>query len=331
MAVSLQQIADSLHLSKTTISWVLSGKGEEKGVSEQTIRLVRDYAKQIGYQPNLVARSLSLGYTQTIGLIIPSIGDTFYAQMAQAIEARASLQNFTLMVCSSERSEEKENELIQTLRSQRVAGLAIASAAKTSRNIQPLLNDRYPFVLIDRFIPDIETNYVIINNYDVSYNLTSWLGKSGCKRIVLLTTEMHLQVMKIRKEGYLRALSDYDNSGVIVEIDRDDCQADVYRKLDRLFDEYNDVDGFYFSTHYLALECIRYFIRKNINYSKLYRMACLHTTTALDLIAPRMLCSLMPIHEMGTEAVDILLSNIQHKTVQPFQKRTLVCTDKCIG
>lgn len=325
MAISLQYIADHLNLSKTTVSWVLSGKGAEKGVSKQTIQLVQEYAKAVGYQPNLIARSLSVGYTQTIGLIIPAIGDTFYAQMAHAIESRANSYNFTLMVCSSERDEAKEKELIQTLRSQYVAGLVIASASNTAKNILPLIKDHYPFVLIDRFIPEIETNYVIVDNSQACHKLTCQLANLGCKKIVFITTETHLQVMDMRIKGYLQASQETQNTPCILEVNRTDYIQDLHQKLTSLLKEQKDIDGFFFSTHYLAIECIRYFIQNNIDYNKCYKMACFHTTTALDLLAPDLIYSLMPINQMGVESVDTLLSNIQKKKEQPIQQKILPC------
>ena len=77
MKTSLKDIAETLKLSKTTISWVLSGKGDEKGISLATQEKVFQCAKQLNYQPNLLARSLNTGISGTIGLIIPDITDSF--------------------------------------------------------------------------------------------------------------------------------------------------------------------------------------------------------------------------------------------------------------
>ena len=89
MKVSIKDIAQALNLSKATVSWILSA-GPAKGFSDTTIKRVKDYAESVNYRPNLLARSLSLGTTNTIGLIIPFIGDTFYAQLVQAIESEAA-------------------------------------------------------------------------------------------------------------------------------------------------------------------------------------------------------------------------------------------------
>ncbi|MDR1632161.1 MAG: LacI family DNA-binding transcriptional regulator, partial [Dysgonamonadaceae bacterium] len=84
MNISLKDIADQLHLSKTTVSWVLSGKGNEKGISMPTQEKIFEYAKKTNYQPNLLARSLNTGKTGVIGLILPDI-DSFYSEIAKEV------------------------------------------------------------------------------------------------------------------------------------------------------------------------------------------------------------------------------------------------------
>ena len=80
MKAALGEGRNAKRLSKATVSWILSGQGPAKGFSDATIKRVKEYAESVNYRPNLLARSLSLGTTNTIGLIIPFIGDTINAQ-----------------------------------------------------------------------------------------------------------------------------------------------------------------------------------------------------------------------------------------------------------
>lgn len=316
MKVSLKDIAQALNLSKATISWILSGQGEAKGFSEATIKRVKEYADSVNYRPNQVARSLSLGTSNTLGLIIPFIGDTFYAQLAQSVETEAARNNYALFVCSSEGDGDKEYRLIQMLKSKQVDGIIIAPTKVSRKGIDLLAKDSLPFVLVDRYYPNVPTNYVIVNNCQSCYDLVYHIGKKGAKKIVLLTTDVHLYVMKQRIEGYRKALKDLNlptDLSLEVFVDRQNYKVDIIDKLDYLFSEIPDVDGFFFSTHYLALEAIRYFIERNIDYRNKFQMGCFHETIALDILAPQMSISRMPIHEMGVESVKILLENIQEK------------------
>lgn len=316
MKVSLKDIAQALNLSKATISWILSGQGEAKGFSEATIKRVKEYADSVNYRPNQVARSLSLGTSNTLGLIIPFIGDTFYAQLAQSVETEAARNNYALFVCSSEGDGDKEYRLIQMLKSKQVDGIIIAPTKVSRKGIDLLAKDSLPFVLVDRYYPNVPTNYVIVNNCQSCYDLVYHIGKKGAKKIVLLTTDVHLYVMKQRIEGYRKALKDLNLSNDLsleIFVDRQNYKIDIVDKLDYLFSELPDVDGFFFSTHYLALEAIRYFIEQDIDYKNKFLMGCFHETASLDILAPRMSISRMPIHEMGVESVKILLENIQEK------------------
>lgn len=319
MKVSLKDIAQALNLSKATISWILSGQGEAKGFSEATIKRVKEYADSVNYRPNQVARSLSLGTSNTLGLIIPFIGDTFYAQLAQSVETEAARNNYALFVCSSEGDGDKEYKLIQMLKSKQVDGIIVAPTKVSRKGIDLLTKDSLPFVLVDRYYPNIATNYVIVNNCQSSYDLVYHIGKKGAKKIVLLTTDVHLYVMKQRIEGYRKALRDLNLSNDLsleVFVDRQNYKIDIVDKLDYLFSELSDVDGFFFSTHYLALEAIRYFIERNIDYKNKFQMGSFHEMTSLDILAPRMSISRIPIHEMGVESVKILLENIQDKEAE---------------
>lgn len=320
MNVSIKDIAQALKLSKATVSWILSGQGPAKGFSEATIKRVKEYADSVNYRPNLLARSLSLGTTNTIGLIIPFIGDTFYAQLVQAIEQEAVKNKYVLIVCSSEGDGDKEYELVKMLRSKQVDGIIIAPTKISKKGVNLLLKDHFPFVLVDRYFPNVDSNYVIVNNSECCYDLVYHLGKKGARKIALITTDVHLYVMKQRIDGYRKALADLkvkNDLDLEVFVERQTYKTDITDKLDCLFDEVPDVDGFFFSTHYLALEAIRYFIDHKIDYHTRFHMGCFHETIALDILSPEMSITRMPIPEMGAQAIRMLLENIRDKDFKP--------------
>lgn len=313
MVASIRSIAEDLGLSKATVSWILSGKGEERGFSAATISQVKAYAKKVGYRPNLIARSLSKGYTKIIALIIPSISDPFYSQMAQGVEARVAEAGYVTILGSSEGDGKKEKQLIQTLRAQQVAGIIIAPTNTSDSVIEDMLKDHFPFVLIDRYSPSLHSNYVISDNEESSYKLVSHLCKSGCRKIALITTDTHLFIMNMRQSGYFKALSENGlpaDMQFVKEVCRANYSDDIIKKLDALFSEVKDIDAMFFTTHYLAEESIRYFVSKGIDYKKKFKLATMHSTKALEILDPKMSMAVIPIEKMGSIAVDILIKNI---------------------
>lgn len=325
MNVSIKDIANALNLSKATVSWILSGQGEKKGFSEKTIKRVKEYAESVNYRPNLVARSLSLGFSKTLGLVIPFLRDSYYAQMAYYIEKEAAKQGYLLIVCSSEGDGNKEYELLYTLVSKRVDGVIMAPTKTEVKGIEYLQKLEVPFVLVDRYYQHIETNYVIVDNFGSAYELVQSLIRKGSRKIAALVSDAHLFVMKQRVEGYRTALHDAgieDCFALEVFVDRLTYKEDVYEKLDCLFQEIPDVDGFFFTTHYLAMETIRYLVNKGVNYQR-FAMGVFHTMDGLEVLAPEMCATMFPIEKMGQEAVNILLENIREGKGFVLQNKVL--------
>lgn len=334
MSVSIKDIANALNLSKATVSWILSGQGKSKGFSENTIKRVKEYAESVNYRPNLVARSLSLGFSKTLGLVIPFLRDSYYAHMAYYIEKEAAKKGYSLIVCSSEGDGNKESELIYTLIAKRVDGLIIAPTKTEVKGIKYLQKLDIPFVLVDRYYQNMETNYVIVDNFGSAYELVGTLVNKGAKKIAALITDAHLFVMKQRVEGYSAALREAgvkEDFALKVFVDRQNYKVDIDEKLDCLFREVPDVDGFFFTTHYLAMAAIRYMVKHSIDYHR-FKMGVFHTMAGLDVLAPEMSATVFPIEELGAEAVNILLANIGEGKDFVLQAKVLQNTFlPCIG
>lgn len=322
---SLKHIADSLGVSVATVSWALSGRGKERGFNEDTIKRVQEKAQEMNYRPNMIAKSLAKGSTNTIGLIVPSIDDTFYAQIAKGIELEALNNGYMLTYCSSTGVKDSEPGLINMLMSKQVDGMIIAPTKISDRGIKQLIKNQFPFVLIDRYYPNLDVNYIMVNNKEASCSLVSHLVARGSKKIAILSSDTNLFAIKYRLEGYIDALSESAievNNNLIIEVDRTNYNRDIIYKLDQLFEKESDIDGFYFTTHYLALEAIRYFTLKGLDYNNIYNMACFHDTQGLDILAPRMSFAMMPISKIAKEAIAILIDNIKSDN-QPTKKIVL--------
>ncbi len=311
MRTSLKDIAKELNVSTTTVSWVLSGLAQQKGISEATAKKVLEYATKLNYKPNLIARSLNTGETKTIGLILPSISDSFYSEVAREIEAEARKCGYSLMISSSESDVNREDDIIRLFESKQVDGIIVAPTKLSKVEIQRLIDESYPLVTIDRYFPELNASYIIINNRDSSFMLTKHLVNNGCKKTVILTTNPHLTTMNHRREGYEDALRE---SGIIIdpnlygEVNFADYEKHIYEVLDRIFKKVPDVDSFFFTTHILALAAFQYFKDKGITTD--FELACIHEAPVFKIIAPRINVARMPIEEIGKKAVALLVEQI---------------------
>ncbi|MFZ4262021.1 LacI family DNA-binding transcriptional regulator [Sphingobacterium sp. HJSM2_6] len=314
MGISLKSIAQALNLSKTTVSWVLSGKASEKNISESTAKKVLDYANSIGYEPNLIARSLNTGETKTIGLILPSISDSFYSAIAKEIEANARKKGYSLMISSSESDIDREGEILRLFKSKSVDGIILAPTKRSKVEINRLIAEDYPLVTIDRYFPELNMNYIVINNLESCYLLTKHLLGKGCKNIAFITTNSYLTTMSFRKEGYEKAIQEWNfpiNTALIGEVDFKGYERNLYNVLDGIFEKVPNVDAFVFSTQILALEAFQYFYDKGI--APDFEMASIHEEPIFKVLAPKINVAKMPVEEISINAVNILIDQIKFK------------------
>lgn len=322
--ISLRSIAEELNLSKTTVSWILSGQGPTKGFNENTIKRVNDYAKVVNYRPNQLARSLSLGKSHSIGLIVPYIRDTFYAQMIECIENEISKNNYFLTICCSQGNPKKELELINILKSKQVDGIIIATTDTSGAVVSTLESFDLPFVLIDRYFKNLKTNYVVLNNKLAAQKLVDELVALHKSKIALVVSDTYLTAIKDRIDGYKCGLKEaalpFDDASIVV-VNRANYKEETQAQLTSYLQKNPDVDAFLFATHYLAFEAIKYFIKNKIEYKTNYQLACFHQTQALDLLAPGMIVAQMPLEEMCTEAVHILIEAI---TEEEYKEKQVV-------
>jgi len=200
--VSLNDIAKSLSVSKALVSFVLNGQGEEKGISSKTQERVRAKAKDLNYKPNFIARGLRLGKSHTIGLIVADISNKFYAKIAKRIEEVAAENNYHLIICSSDEDPVKELGLIEMLRERQVDGLIISTTQKDTTIFKQLKKEAFPFVLIDRNLPQLQTNYVGVENIKGAYLATQKLLTNNYQKIALLKiSPFYLSTIKEREVG----------------------------------------------------------------------------------------------------------------------------------
>lgn len=315
MGISLKDIATALNVSKTTVSWVLSGRGDEKKISMAMQEKIKEYAKSRNYHPNLLAQSLNSGETKTIGLVVPSIADSFYAQIAREIELEAEKLGYTVTFCSSEANADRESKMIRMLKAKQVDGLIIAANKHSKEEVEVLMKESYPFVLIDRFFPELDTNYVIVDNKNGVQCVINKLIETGRKKIAFITTDTHLVVMQMRYDGYKNALKEASlpfEPQIVTDVVRSNYEEDIIKKMDDLLNKEPDIDAFFFATHYLALEALRYFYKRGIDITK-KGFGCFHTSPALHILAPQMIIVEQPVPLIGKQSVDILVQYIKEK------------------
>jgi LacI family transcriptional regulator len=318
--ITLQDIANQLNISKATVSIVLNGHGDEKRVSKGTQERIIQFAREHNYRANYLARGLSLGKSDTIGLIVPNIGDSYFARIARRIESKARRSGYNVVYSSTRENRERESELIQTMISRGVDGLIIASSQKNQEDMLKLKEGKFPFVLIDRFYTELETNFVGEDNHGGAFQATKQLLKTGRKRIGFVTLKDDLKVLHERLDGYRFCMKEHDlpvENTWIGTLNYEYAESEMRQQIQSLVSAPANLEGIVFATHFLAASGIRAMKELQVRIPEDLALVSFGQMSAFDLVEPPVTSIVQPVDDLGDSAVDILLDNLGGEITEP--------------
>ncbi|MCD6462638.1 MAG: LacI family DNA-binding transcriptional regulator [Thermotogae bacterium] len=186
MKVTIKRIAEILKVNPSTVSRALRGK---PGVSEELRNKILRTAEELGYYPDTRARSLKEGSTRTIGILIPDMGNPFFANAVAAMERVLFPMGYSFFLCVTEEDNEKERINLQKLLSYNVDGI-LAAPVDRIKNIKlykQIQSKGIPLVFFDRRIVDLKVPYAVTDNRDGVYKLMDYLKKMGHESLGIIT------------------------------------------------------------------------------------------------------------------------------------------------
>lgn len=313
--VSIKDIAIALGVSNATVSLVINGKEKEGRVGHEMAGKIRAKAKELNYEPNNLARSLRIGRSETIGLIVADISNIFFATLAFHIQEYAEKLGYTIIITNTNEDTSKMEKMIQTLQSRQVDGFIIVPTENGEEYISKLVKSKIPVVLLDRCFPAIETSHVMIDNYQTSWLATKHLIALGCKKIALLTYQNKLHHMIERKRGYVEAVqkaSIFDPE-LIKEVSYENITEDTTNAINELL-QIKDLDGIFFSTDSICVAGIKYMQQLDRNLFKKINLMSFDKNEIFDFVNYDVPYMMQPLPEMGRKAIDILMNQIINKS-----------------
>ncbi len=315
--VSIKDIAIALGVSNATVSLVINGKEKEGRVGHEMAEKIRAKAKELNYEPNNLARSLRIGRSETIGLIVADISNIFFATLAFHIQEYAEKLGYTIIITNTNEDTSKMEKMIQTLQSRQVDGFIIVPTENGEEYISKLVKSKIPVVLLDRCFPAIETSHVMIDNYQTSWLATKHLITLGCKKIALLTYQNKLHHMVERKRGYVEAVqkaSIFDPE-LIKEVSYENITEDTTNAINELL-QIKDLDGIFFSTDSICVAGIKYMqgLKKNV-FNRINLMS-FDRNEIFDFVNYDVPYMMQPLPEMGKMATHILMNQIINKSAK---------------
>ena len=234
---TLKELAALLNISGSTVSKAVKNSHE---ISENARRRVKELAVKLNYKPNRIAQQLKTSKTKTIGVILPTVTNPFFAEVLHGIEMAATNNDYDIIVCLSNETLYKEERSLELLSNGSVDGFIIAVARESqikreTHHIESILDSKIPVLMFDRVVNEIECDKVIVDDFKSVYEATAYLiEKEHRKNILLVSNIEELSVGKLRTKGYTKALQDNNLKPNILKLDNAvDVEESIYNYLSK--------------------------------------------------------------------------------------------------
>jgi len=202
MPVRMKDIARDLGVSAVTVSKVLHNHHD---IGKETRERVLRRIKELNYQPNQNARALATGRTHLVGLIVPDLLHSFFAQVTKGVFRTLRKHKYGLIIASSEENPEFERQEIDQMLARHVEALIVASTQKNAQSFSRIAARRVPLVLVDRKFEGLNANFIGTDDVKAGMLATEHLLAKGCRRIAHIGGD-YLSTAADRLAGYRAAL-----------------------------------------------------------------------------------------------------------------------------
>jgi LacI family transcriptional regulator len=202
---NIHDVAQTAGVSATTVSRYLNKSIE---LPAATVARIDAAIAKHDYRPNLLARRLSTGKTDAIGLVIPEIREPFFAELASAVEDEADRHGYTIFISSTRSDRAREVASLHRLGDHHVDGLIMLTNTPDDGTLAKLIGSRKNVVLLDEDIPGVNVPRVFVENAEGAHRATRYLIEFGHRRIAFLGGPFGLLSSEERYDGFVRAMSE---------------------------------------------------------------------------------------------------------------------------
>jgi len=180
--VKIKDVAKLAGVSVASVSRVLAGLPV---VSEPTRQRVLEAVKALEYRPDLAARRLRSRRSDTIGLIVSDIRNSFFTEVSRAVEEVAFAHQMSVILCNTDEDHDKEASCLNLMADEKVSGVILSPSLHLLNHFTPE-DYGFPVVLVDRYERGIAADAVLLDNFDAAYRLTEHLIANGHRQIVFV-------------------------------------------------------------------------------------------------------------------------------------------------
>lgn len=322
--VTIKDLAKKLNISVSTVSRALRNVTD---INPETKQQVLQLARQLNYEPNLMAQSLVRRRTRIIGVIVPAIHSHYFSQALSGMTDVAVEHNYHLMFCQSNETYAQEVSSMKKLVACNIDGLLV-SVSKETRDPAEFEKARekgLPIVMFDRILPDFDCNKVIVDEYKGAFKAVEHLIKKGCRRVAHIAGPEGLSISENRLNGYVDALKKYKlpvDARLIVRCNA--FEEDALPQIRRLMRLHPLPDAIFAINDRSAVLALKYLRTHNISVPGDIRVAGFNDDPISEVAEPSLTTVMQPGYEVGKLAMGILIDEIDDRSAgsQTYRLKT---------
>ena len=309
--VSLKDVAAAAGVSTSLVSFVLNGKQQQYRVNKDVAERVKKIAKELNYKPNGLAKSLRNGSSKTIGVIVSDISNQFFADIARNIESATEGKGYMALFASSDEDAVNMEKQVERMLAKEVDGLILVPCNGSRNTIERLSEMNVPFVLLDRYIPDLKSNYVSLDNVKAGYDATMHLLNQGYSKIAMVSYEGELVNIAGREEGYRQAMQDAGREEYISinEVPMEDTARFCGKAVSNLVE--SGADALLCATNALTINCLRHIKDNDIRIPDDLAMVGFDGGGVFDFFYAPLTYFDQPLEIMARKSVDVLVEMLE--------------------
>ncbi|WP_200974668.1 LacI family DNA-binding transcriptional regulator [Echinicola sp. 20G] len=326
--VTIRDIALKLKISISTVSRALRDSPE---IKLETRKKVLAMAEKLNYSPNVVAQSLRVNKTKTLGIVVPQLASHFFASNISGIQDTAYSRGYNVMICQSNESFDQEKSDIRTLISSRVDGLLISLSRETSsyEHLENLIDREIPFVLFDRIHEGLPVSTVIVDDTVGAYKVTKHLIEQGCRRIAFMSGPEEMYISKKRMAGYEKALNEYGIEVDFALVKHSDLTIESTQNLvQELLNLEKRPDAIFAINDPVAIDVMKFLKSKGLKIPSDVALVGFTNMPVSDALEPSLTTVDQPAYEMGKLAANNLLDQLMNP--EDFKPQTIVLDTELI-
>lgn len=315
--ITIKDIANELGISKSTVSRALSG--DSSNVKAETMQLITETARRMGYHRNEMAVSLRKQSSHNIGIIIPEIVTSFYMTFISHVQAILREHGYNVLIAASNESYKQERENIDMMERCMVDGLLISVCDK-NRNAdiyRRIMSHGTPMVFFDRTVESIEASQVRLDDYIMSFFMVEQLIRSGCRQIVHIPGPSRIRNGYERLRGYRDALEKfhiaYNPDLVLPPALSAEEGSQVMSNFLAKNIAFDAVFGF---TETALLGAKNLMQKRGLHIPEDVCVCCMAGTTLCTLVHPTITAVEQPVEQMAAEACRLLMAKISDSDKQ---------------